>query len=114
MLSNPLSSPFSSSYNQALKIARTEGARVNNATAFEAMKTNCEKFYEKEQPELVTIQGNELRLYRENMRLSVSKPSWSNSEGVHMGKTVDVELPANKRNQDLIDVLLNAVELLKK
>lgn len=48
------------------------------------------------------------------MRLSVSKPSWSNSEGVHMGKTVAVDLAANKGNQDLIDVLLNAVELLKK
>ena len=38
MLSNKLTSPFSPSYNQALRIARTEGARVNNATAFEAMK----------------------------------------------------------------------------
>lgn len=37
-LSNKLTSPFSPSYNQALRIARTEGARVNNATAFEAMK----------------------------------------------------------------------------
>lgn len=37
-LSNKMTSPFSPSYNQALRIARTEGARVNNATAFEAMK----------------------------------------------------------------------------
>ncbi|MCI6998031.1 MAG: phage head morphogenesis protein [Eubacterium sp.] len=37
-LSNKMISPFSPSYNQALRIARTEGARVNNATAFEAMK----------------------------------------------------------------------------
>lgn len=77
------------------------------------MKTNYEKFYEKEQPELVTIRGNELRLYRENMRLSVSKPSWSNSEGIHMGKTVSIDLAANKGNQELIDVLLNVIELLK-
>jgi hypothetical protein len=88
--------------------------RLLNERKIEIMKTNYEKFYEKEQPELVTIQGNELRLYRNNMRLSVSKPSWSNSEGVHMGKTVAVDLAANKGNQDLIDVLLNAVELLKK
>lgn len=40
----------------------------------ELMKTNYEKFYEKEQPELVIIRGNELRLFRENMRLAVSKP----------------------------------------
>ena len=77
------------------------------------MKTNYDKFYEKEQPELVTIRGNELRLYRENMRLSVSKPSWSNSEGIHMGKTVSIDLAANKGNQELIDVLLNVIELLK-
>lgn len=78
------------------------------------MKTSYDKFYEKEQPELVTIQGNELRLYRENMRLSVSKPSWSNSEGVHMGKTVSVDLTANKGNQELIDLLEKVVGLLKE
>lgn len=87
--------------------------QILNEGEEKAMKTNYDKFYEKEQPELVTIQGNELRLYRENMRLSVSKPSWSNSEGVHMGKTVAVDLAANKGNQELIDVLLNVVELLK-
>lgn len=37
-LSNKMTSPFSPSYSRALRIARTEGARVNNATAFEAMK----------------------------------------------------------------------------
>lgn len=47
--------------------------RLLNERKIEIMKTNYEKFYEKEQPELVTIQGNELRLYRNNMRLSVSK-----------------------------------------
>ena len=71
------------------------------------------KFYEKEQPELVKVQGGELRLYRENMRLSVSRPSWSNDEGMHMGKTVSVDLAANKGNQELIELLLNAIDLLK-
>lgn len=72
------------------------------------MKTNYDKFFEKEHPELITIKGNELRLYREGMRLAVSKQPWNNSEGVH------IDLAANKGNQDLIDVLLKVVELLKK
>lgn len=48
------------------------------------------------------------------MRLAVSKPSWSNGEGVHMGKTVAVDLAANKGNQELIDLLGKVIELLKK
>ena len=71
------------------------------------------KFYEKEQPEFAKVQGGESRLYRENMRLSVSRPSWSNDEGIHMGKTVSVDLAANKGNQELIELLLNAIDLLK-
>lgn len=71
------------------------------------------KFYEKEQPELVKVQDGELRLYRENMRLSVSRPSWSNDEGMHMGKTVSVDLAANKGNQELIELLLDTIDLLK-
>lgn len=54
-----------------------------------------------------------MRLYRENMRLSVSRPSWSNDEGMHMGKRVSVDLAANKGNQELIELLLNAIDLLK-
>lgn len=77
------------------------------------MKKNYDKFYEKEQPEHVIVQGGELRLYRENMRLSVSKPSWSNSEGVHMGKTVSIDLATNKGNQEMIELLMNTIELLK-
>lgn len=78
------------------------------------MKRDYDKFYEKEQAELVTVKGSELRLYKEGRRLAVSKPSWSNSEGVHMGKTVTVDLAANKGDQELIELLLNAVELLRK
>ncbi len=78
------------------------------------MKMYYDKFFEKEHPELITIKGNELRLYREGMRLAVSKQPWNNSEGVHIGKTVSIDLAANKGNQDLIDVLLKVVELLKK
>lgn len=77
------------------------------------MKKDYNKFYEKEQPEYVAIQGGELRLYRENMRLAVSKPSWSDSDGVHMGKTVSIDLAANKGNQGMIELLINAIELLK-
>ena len=47
------------------------------------------------------------------MRLSVSRPSWSNDEGIHMEKTVSVDLAANKGNQELIELLLNAIDLLK-
>lgn len=77
------------------------------------MKMYYDKFFEKEHPELITIKGNELRLYREGMRLAVSKQPWNNREGVHIGKTVSIDLAANKGNQDLIDVLLKVVELLK-
>lgn len=72
-----------------------------------------DKFYEKEQPELVTVKGSELRLYREGQRLAVSKPSWSNSEGVHMGKTVTVDLASNKGNQEMIELFERVIELLK-
>jgi len=77
------------------------------------MKKQYDKFYEKEQPETVIIKGSELRLYKEGQRLGVSKPSWSNSEGVHMGKTVTIDLAANKGNQELIVLLERVTELLK-
>jgi hypothetical protein len=80
-----------------------------------AMKKDYDKFYEKEQPELVLIKGNELRLYKDGKRLAVSKPSWSNSEGgVCMGKTVSVDLAANKGNQELIELLLKVITILKE
>lgn len=72
-----------------------------------------EKFYEKEQPELVIVKSGEVRLYKTGQRLALSKPSWSNSEGVHMGKTVSIDLAANKGNQELIQVLQNAIEILQ-
>lgn len=77
------------------------------------MKKQYDKFYEKEQPETVIIKGGELRLYKEEQRLGVSKPSWSNSEGVHMGKTVTIDLATNKGNQELIELLERVTELLK-
>ncbi|MFV0362389.1 MAG: hypothetical protein ACK5LL_04775 [Suipraeoptans sp.] len=72
-----------------------------------------DKFYEKEQPELVIAQNGELRLYHEGLRLAVSKPQWSNDSGVHMGKTVSIDLAANKGNQELIKLLEHAIGLLK-
>lgn len=77
------------------------------------MKKDYDKFYEKEQPEMVIIKGGELRLYKEGQRLGVSKPSWSNSEGVHMGKTVTIDLAANKGNHDMIELFERVIELLK-
>lgn len=77
------------------------------------MKKEYDKFYEKEQSETVIVKGSELRLYKEGQRLAVSKPSWSNSEGVHMGKTVTVDLAANKGNQDMIELFERVIELLK-
>lgn len=88
--------------------------RILNEGEEKAMKMYYDKFFEKEHPELITIKGNELRLYREGMRLAVSKQPWNNREGVHIGKTVSIDLAANKGNQDLIDVLLKVVELLKE
>ncbi len=77
------------------------------------MKKQYDKFYEKEQPDTVIIKGGELRLYKERQRLGVSKPSWSNSEGIHMGKTVTIDLATNKGNQELIELLERVTELLK-
>lgn len=77
------------------------------------MKKDYDKFYEKEQPETVIVKSGELRLYKEGQRLAVSKPSWSNSEGVHMGKTVTVDLAANKGNQEMIELFERVIELLK-
>ena len=71
-----------------------------------------EKFYEKEQPETLIIKGGELRLYKEGLRLGVSKPSWSNSEGMHMGKTVTIDLAANMGNHEMIELFERVIELL--
>ena len=77
------------------------------------MKKEYDKFYEKEQPELVTVKSGELRLFYNSQRLAVSKPSWSNNEGVHMGKTVTIDLGANKGNQEMIELFERVIELLK-
>lgn len=77
------------------------------------MKKDYDKFYEKEQPETVIVKSGELRLYKDGQRLAVSKPSWSNSDGVHMGKTVTVDLAANKGNQEMIELFEHVIELLK-
>lgn len=77
------------------------------------MKKEYDRFYENEQPETVIIKGGELRLYKEGQRLGVSKPSWLNSEGVHMGKTVTIDLAANKGNQEMIELFERVIELLR-
>lgn len=77
------------------------------------MKKQYDKFYEKEQPETVIIKGGELRLYKEGQRLGVSKPSWSNSEGMHVGKTVTVDLAANKGNHEMIELFEHVIKVLK-
>lgn len=75
---------------------------------------NMSKFYEEEQPELLIVKGSEFRLYKSNNRLSVSKPQWTDKDGdMHMGKTVSIDLDANKGNQELIELLMNTIEILK-
>lgn len=72
-----------------------------------------ENFYNTEQPELVTVKSGEFRLYQTGQRLAVSKPQWSNDSGVHMGKTVSIDLAANKGNQELIQLLQKTIEMLQ-
>ena len=77
------------------------------------MKKEYVKFYEKEQPEVVTVKSGEFRLYRNSQRLALSKPSWSNDEGVHIGKTVTIDLAINKGDQELIGLLQSVIEILQ-
>lgn len=73
-----------------------------------------EKFYDKETPELLIVQGNEFRLYTEGQRLAVSKPQWIDKNGNYqMGKTVSIDLATNKGNTELIELLERVTELLK-
>ena len=73
-----------------------------------------EKFYDKESPELLVVQGNEFRLYTQGQRLAVSKPQWIDKGGNYqMGKTVSIDLAANKGNQKLIELFERVTELLK-
>lgn len=73
-----------------------------------------EKFYDKETPELLVVQGSEFRLYTEGQRLAVSKPQWIDKNGKYqMGKTVSIDLVANKGNQELIELFERVTELLK-
>ena len=78
------------------------------------MKREYDKFYEKEQPELVTVISGEFRLYRESQRLAVSKSQWTDKEGKkQMGKTVSIDLAANRGNQELIGVLQSTIDILR-
>lgn len=73
-----------------------------------------EKFYDKETPELLVVQGSEFRIYTEGQRLAVSKPQWIDKNGKYqMGKTVSIDLAANKGNQELIELFERVTELLK-
>ena len=73
-----------------------------------------EKFYDKETPELLVVQGSEFRLYTEGKRLAISKPQWIDKNGNYqMGKTVSIDLAFNKGNQKLIDLLESVIEMLK-
>lgn len=71
-------------------------------------------FYEDETPELITIKGNELRLFRKCGRLAVSKPQWEDTNGVpHVGKTVSIDLAGNKGNEEMIQMLEDVIHILK-
>lgn len=72
------------------------------------------KFYDEEIPQLVTVKGSELRLYKVAGRLSLSKPQWKNKDGrMQMGKTVSIDLTGNKGNQELIELFEYIVDMLK-
>ena len=77
------------------------------------MKREYNKFYEKEEPKTVVVKSGELRLFLMGQRLAVSKPSWSNSEGIHLGKTVSLDLAANKGNLEMIQLLEQVSAILK-
>ena len=78
------------------------------------MKKEYDKFYETEQPELVKVKSGEVRLFHDCQRLAISKPQWKDKEGNYqMGKTVSIDLAANKGNQELIELFEHAIELLK-
>ena len=73
-----------------------------------------EKFYDKETPELLVVHGSEFRLYTKGQRLAVSKPQWIDKNGDYqMGKTVSIDLAANKGNQELIELLERVTGLVK-
>ena len=72
------------------------------------------KFYETEQPELVIVVSGEMRLYHNGQRLAVSKPQFTDKDGQkRIGKTVSIDLAANKGNQELIRLLQNAIDILQ-
>lgn len=72
------------------------------------------KFYEIEQPELVTFTSGEMRLYHKGQRLAVSKPQFTDNDGQkRMGKTVSIDLAANKGNQELLGLLQNVIDILQ-
>ena len=72
-------------------------------------------FYEREEPEHITIIGGEVRLYKEAKRLSFSKNPWVDEAGVErIGKTVTLHLGLNAGNDELIHILEDAIAILKK
>ena len=73
------------------------------------------RFYDTETPEYLEIRGGEIRLYQKNERLSVSKLPWIDETGkLRMGKTVTINLYANRGNAALIDLLKRVISILEK
>lgn len=76
---------------------------------------NKERFFDKETPVLVKVNGGELRLYKDCGRLSISKNPWVNAEGKEqIGKTVTISLKANKGNSELVELLQACISLLQE
>lgn len=70
-------------------------------------------FYEDETPDLITVKGGELRLFRKCGRLAISKPQWEDAGGAHhVGKTVSLDLAGNKGNEGMIQMLKEAIHIL--
>lgn len=75
---------------------------------------NADRFFEKETPEYLEIRGGEIRLYPNNQRLSISKLPWIDDAGeTRMGKTVTINLFANRENAPLIDLLKRVISMLE-
>ena len=73
------------------------------------------RFYDTENPEYLEIRGGEIRFYPKNERLSVSKLPWkTEAGGYRMGKTVTINLYANRGNTALIDLLKRVVSMLEE
>lgn len=76
---------------------------------------NKDRYFETETPETLNIHGNEIRLFRSNKRLAISRPRWIDRDGVEkVGKTVTINLDRNRGNAELIELFESVIGILKE